>query len=101
MQLTPLRRKIRLVKNEIHDKSHRLLNDLDHIIIKRYDTEPSGLLSGSGGSAIYFQHRYLQTGKERYLNLANDNIEKEINDVNNSQIEDYLSIGSSSAASFG
>jgi lantibiotic modifying enzyme len=100
MQLTPLNRKIKLVKNEIHDISHRLLNDLDHIIIKRYDTEPSGLLSGSGGSAIYLQHRYLQTGKEVYLHLALDIIEKEITDVNSSQIEDYLSIGSSSAASF-
>ena len=92
--------------NQTFDQNvHLILQKIDETILQKYFAEPNGLLSGSGGAALYFKYRFLQTQQPTFLDKALEilekEIEKEIEKANINQIDSYLSIGSSSVDQYG
>jgi lantibiotic modifying enzyme len=80
-------------------KINHCLERLDDLLFKKFDSEPNGLLSGSGGASLYFKYRFLQSGQASFLEQSILILESEIRKTNLNQLESYLSIGSSSASS--
>jgi len=88
--------------NQTFDQNvHLILQKIDETILQKYFAEPNGLLSGSGGAALYFKYRFLQTQQPTFLDKALEILEKEIEKANINQIDSYLSIGSSSVDQYG
>lgn len=77
------------VTNEVS----RILRILDGELTKHWQFEPHGLLSGSGGASLYFMERYFKTGNASFLDHSLQILEREIANINDSEAEDYLSIG--------
>lgn len=85
---------------EVTEKVLKALDSLDQIIEQKWQCEPHGLLTGRGGSSLYFMHRYLQTGMTSYSDLGIEILEQEILATNEMGFESYFSIADSSSSSF-
>ncbi len=80
-------------------KIQRCLEKVDDLLSKKFLSEPNGLLSGSGGAALYFKYRLLQSGQILFRDRVMEILEKEVEKTNMNPVEPYLSIGSSSVSS--
>ena len=80
-------------------KIQQCLERIDDLLSKNFGSEPNGLLSGSGGAALYFKFRFLQSGQTSFFEKSMEILEKEVEKTNLDQLEPYLSIGSSSVSS--
>lgn len=83
---------------EISKRILKTLNVIDRIIAKRCQSEPYGLLSGSGGCSLYFMHRYFQNSEASSLSYSLEILEKEIIETNRKGLENYSNIGYSSSS---
>lgn len=69
-------------RDQLQSKCMSVLNDLDDIVLKKWEKESHGLLSGSGGAALYLYFRFKQSRNENYTSLALEILNKEIQDIN-------------------
>lgn len=77
----------------VGEKITLVLDALAKKLAVRWLYESHGLLSGGAGSSLYFMNRYFNTGNSTCLDQSLQILEREIASINDSEAEDYFSIG--------